>query len=242
MRRILWIGSACIACGAVFVLSADVARAGTIIKLNLGGDNSTDIVYDGNNLSTLDDGGANPGNQDTAVDFLDILSPLPDIPSPQASFSLNGLAKSGFATEINGIVIQNFLGGTLKLYGPGPAFDLLLQGTLGTSALAGPIGPPATGALFTTSFATVTGGSLMSALDPNFLTLSMSLGNINNGVGLGVADVAPLLLPFLADATLNIADTGPGLGGDGPEPSTFVLAMIGFATFGAFARSRRDTK
>jgi hypothetical protein len=242
MKRILWLGVVCIAYGVAFVVLADVARAGTIIKLNLGGDNSTDIGYDGNNLSTLDDGGANPGNQDTAVDFLDILSPLPDIPSPQASFSLNGLAKSGLASVVNNLVIQNFSGGTLKLYGPGPAFDLLLQGTLGTSALAGPIGAPATGALFTTSFATVTGGTLAPALDANFLTLSMSLGNINNGVGLGVADVAPILLPFLADATLNLADSGPGPGGNGPEPSTIVLAMIGFATLGAFAKGRRDAK
>ena len=73
----------------------------------------------------------------------------------------------------------------------------------------------------------MTDGSLKPALDLNFLTLSMSLGNINNGVGLGVADVAPILLPFLADATLSLGDTGPGIGGNGPEPSTFILAMIG---------------
>jgi hypothetical protein len=239
MRRVLCIGVATIVCGALVLLSADAVRAGTIIKLNLGGDNSTDIAYDGNFLSTLDDGSPSPGNQDTGVDFLDILSPLPDLPSPQASFSLNGLAKSGLATVINGLVIQNFAGGTLKLYGPGPAFDLLLAGTLGTSALAGPIGPPATGALFTTSFATVTGGTLMPALDANFLTLSMSLGNINNGVGLGVADVAPILLPFLADATLSLGDTGPGVGGNGPEPSTLILAMIGGLSAAVWARRRR---
>jgi hypothetical protein len=216
---------------------AGTAQAGTIMKLNLGGDNSTDISYDGNNLSTLNDGGLNPGDQDTAVDFLDILSPIADIPSPNASFSLNGLARSGFATPINGLVIQNFTGGTLKLYGPGPAFDLLLQGTLANSALAGPIGPPATGALFTTSFASVTGGSLAYALDPNNLTLSMSVGNINNGVGLGVADAAPLLLPFLADATLNLADSGPGV--KEPEPASIILALIGgvFATIWARRQS-----
>jgi hypothetical protein len=221
------------------MLLADVVRAGTIIKLNLGGDTSTDISFDGNNLSTLNDGNAvNPGDQDTAVDFLDVLSPLPDLPSPQASFNLHGLAKSGFATVINGLVIQNFSGGTFQLYGPGPAFDLLLQGSLNNSALAGPLGPPATGALFTTSFASVTGGTLAPLLDPNNLTLSMSLGNINNGVGLGVAAAAPLLLPFFADATANIADTGPGPGGNGPEPSTLVLAVIGGMCAAAWARRR----
>ena len=81
MRRVLCIGVASIVCGAVVLLSADAVRAGTIIKLNLGGDNSTDIAFDGTNLSTLDDLGPGPGNQDTGVDFLDILSPLTDIPS-----------------------------------------------------------------------------------------------------------------------------------------------------------------
>jgi hypothetical protein len=238
MSRVLWNGSLCVVFGAALVFLADAARAGTIIKLNLGGDNSTDISYDGNNLSTFNDGGANPGDQDTAVDFLDILSPLSDLPSPQASFSLNGLARSGFANVVNGLVIQNFTGGVFKLYGPGPAFGLLLQGSLNNSALAGPLGPPATGALFTTSFASVTGGSLAPVLDANNLTLSMSFGNINNGVGLGVADAAPLLLPFLADATLNIADTGPGIVKE-PEPASLVLALIGgvFATIWSRRRS-----
>jgi len=74
MRRVLCIGVASIVCGALVLLSADAVRAGTIIKLNLGGDNSTDIAYDGTHLSTLDDLGPSPGNQDTGVDFLDILS------------------------------------------------------------------------------------------------------------------------------------------------------------------------
>ena len=149
MRRGLWVANL-LACVASIVALGSVAHAGTIIKLNLGGDNSTDISYDGTSLSTLNDGdAASPGDQDTAVDFLDILSPLPDLPSPQASFSLNGLAKSSpLATVINGLVIQNFSGGTLKLYGPGPAYDLLLSGSLNNSALAGPLGAPATGAVF----------------------------------------------------------------------------------------------
>jgi PEP-CTERM motif len=243
MTRILWIGTTCFLCGVVAVLTADVARAGTIIKLDLGGDSSTDVGFDGTNLSTLNDGdAATLGDQNTGVGYLDILSPLTDIPSSLASFSLHGLKASGLATQFGGLVIQNFTGGTFELYGPAPTNVLLLTGALANSALAGPLGPPATGALFTTSFASVTGGTLQSALDVGNLTLSMTLSNINNGAGLSVGAAAPALNPFFADTTLNLADTGPGLRGNGPEPSTFVLAMIGVTSLGAFARSRRDVK
>ena len=96
MMRLSRIGILSFAVAVAIGMLAGTAQAGTIIKLNLGGDNSTDISYDGNNLSTLNDGGLNPGDQDTAVDFLDILSPIADIPSPNASFSLNGLARVRF--------------------------------------------------------------------------------------------------------------------------------------------------
>jgi hypothetical protein len=242
MRRILWIGLICFACGAALLMLADVAHAGTILKLNLGGDSSADINFDGSNLSTLDDANAgginNPGDQDTAVDFLDILSPLTDLPSPQASFNLHGLTAAGPATTTNGIVIQNFVGGTFQLYGPGPSFDLLLQGVLTNSALAGSQGPPGTAALFTTGIASVTGGIYAPVLDPNNLTLSMAMTNVNGGSGLHVGgDVAQFLLPFSADATLNIADTGPGI--KGPEPTSFVLALIGGACAAVWSRRRR---
>jgi PEP-CTERM motif len=240
MRRLSWIGILSFAFVAGIGMLAGGAHAGTIIKLNLGGDNSTDIGYDGTILSTVIDGdAASPGNQDTGVDYLDILGFLPDIASPGASFSLNGLTKFGPPTLAAGLVIQNFTGGTYALYGPAPLYRPLLLGTLSNSALAGPLGAPATGALFTTSFASVTGGDYAGGVDPNNLTLSMSLGNISNGTGLAAPNGS--LLPFFADATLNIADTGSGIiEGGGPEPSTVVLALIGGVMAGVWARRHRS--
>ena len=140
-------------CARCCALSADAVRAGTIIKLNLGGDNSTDIAYDGSTCRLSTTSARESGNQDTGVDFLDILSPLADIPSPQASFSLDGLPSSGLATVTNGLVIQNFTGGTLKLYGPVRLLTCFWSGTSCERPLPARSEPPATGALFTTSFA-----------------------------------------------------------------------------------------
>jgi hypothetical protein len=212
--------------------------AGTIIKLDLVGMNESstpsDISYNGTTLSTIDDlDSGTPGLQDTAISYLDVLSGQTDVPSPQGSFTLLGLTKSGAANvpmPPGGLVIQNFTGGSFELYGAGPAHTLLLKGTLANSALAGPLGPPATGALFTTGFATITDGSLKPLLDPNNLTLSMTLGNINGGAGLAVSDGA--LQSFQADSTLNMADT------KAPEPSTAMLALIG-GVIAAAARFRR---
>jgi hypothetical protein len=238
MKRETWIGIFVVACGAAVSLFAGSASAGTIIKLDLVGVNETtapsDISYDGATLFTLDDGNAaSPGKQDTAVSFQDVLSGETNILNPNASFSLIGLTKSGAANvPVPGLVIQNFSGGTFELYGVSPGYPLLLKGTLANSALAGPLGPPATGALFTTGFATITGGTLAPLLNPNNLTLSMTLGNINGGAGLAVSDGT--LQPFQADSTLNMADTAKV-----PEPSTALLLLIGGMVAAASPRLRR---
>ena len=118
------------------------------------------------------------------------------------------------------IVIQTFMGGTLELYDP--ANILLLSATLTASALTGPLGPPATGAVFTTGPATVTGGTLAASIEPDdSLTLSMSFTDINGGSGFSVTGggMDAELDPFTADATLNIAAT--------PEPESIVLLLAG---------------
>jgi hypothetical protein len=219
-------------------MASGLSLAGTIIKLDLVGSSepsiANDISYDGTTLATLSDGNmTSPGDQDTGVSYQGILIGHTNIPSPQASFSLQGLTKSGPANlpPMTGIVIQNFTGGTFQLYRAGPAFDLLLQGTLNTSAIAGPIGAPATGGLFTSSFASITGGLLAGELDPITLTLAMNLGNIDNGVGFVVS--GGTLMPFVADATLSMTGTPRA-----PEPSTALLALIG-SVITAFGTQRR---
>ncbi len=200
-----------------------VASAGTILKLDLGSDASFDVEFDGTTFSTVNDGNAlTTGDQNTDVDFGDFLSATPDILSSSASLSFNGLTRSGAPTVIGGsLVVQPFSGGTISVFDP--ANLLLLSGTLANSVLTGPIGPPATGALFTTSFATVTGGSLAPLLAPGSLSLSMSLTDVNGGAGLSVTGGAQSgLSPFNGDATLNVAAEQRVI----PEPAGLLLAGL----------------
>jgi hypothetical protein len=204
-------------------LLTQTSRAGTILKLNLGGDSSFDIDFDGTILSTVDDGDAGTtGQQNTAVDFLDFLAPIPDISTAIASFTLDGLTTSGLAVDLGGVVIQGFAGGMLELYDD--LDSLLLSATLNTSTLTGTIGPPASGALFTTSFALVTGGSLAPQIEPNSVSLSLSLTNVNGGAAFALTGSGGnLLAPFSADVTANIAANQSI-----PEPTTALLALMGF--------------
>lgn len=210
MSRQLRIGYLCVAISAAFATVATMpCQAGTIVKLGLGGDAAADIEFDGTTLGTVNQfDGTTTGHQNTNVEFQGFLDGLADIVGPPpASFTLSGLTTSGTASVFPAmnpvLVIQDFTGGTFELYNT--ANVLLLSGKLNNSAMTGPIGPPATGALFTTSFAEVTGGTLANLLDLDSLTMSMSLTDINSGVGLTLDAAAPLLNPFHSDVTLNIA-------------------------------------
>ena len=212
---------------------AHAASAGTIIKLSLGGDDAQDIGYSGGILATNSDGNAlTTGDQNTNIEYSDFLQGNPDVPLAVASFTMDGLGPSGPATEIAGVlVIQNFSGGTMQLYDA--ANILLLEGMLADSVLSGPIGAPGTGALFTTSFGTVTGGTLAPLLDPTSLTLSMSLNDVNGGAGFSLSGpvAARVLAGFDADATLSI-------GAEVPEPAATMLIILSAVTL-ATASSRR---
>lgn len=222
--------------GVAVLVAVSQAQAGTIIKLGLGNDSAPDIMFTGGaggTLSTMNDGNATTtGDQNTGVEFADFLAGvITDIRPSVASFSLANLTAAGPATTFGPLVIQNFSGGTMNLYDA--ANSLLLSGTLGNSALTGPIGPPATGGLFTTSFATITGGSLQPRIMPGSLTLSMSLTDINGGAGFSVGGAtAPSLNAFTADVTLNIA------GEQIPEPLAASLLLIGLAVAGLMGRRR----
>ncbi|MDZ4818357.1 MAG: hypothetical protein SGJ20_05230 [Planctomycetota bacterium] len=174
-------------------------------------------------LSTIDQVVGPPlGDQYTAIEYTDFLNFIPDINTSIASFSINGLFLSGPAILAGPLVVQEYSGGMFSLYDP--ADNLLLQGPLTDSVLSGLLGPPGTGALFTATFAMVTGGSLLPYLDPNSVSLSMNMTNVNGGNGFALA--GPQLDQFLADASINIAAEVV------PEPSTLVLGLAASATFG----------
>jgi hypothetical protein len=228
MLRLVRIVSVSVALCTVVGMLGTSAYAGTIIKLSLGSDIEDDIEFDGTTLSTVDDlVGATNGDQNTAVTYTDFLDALADIPLNVASFSLNGLTKTGFATLIMDVlVVQNFTGGTIQLYDDSDV--LLLEGTLANSTLSGPLGPPATGALFTTTFGVVTDGTLQPFIDDGTLALSMTLTDINGGVGFSVTPSLPLAGPytlnsFRSDATVAIVAEPV------PEPAAAVLFLLGAA-------------
>jgi hypothetical protein len=209
-------------CTATLALALpNLAQAETILKLNLGGDSAADIQFDGSDLSTIPDAnGVSTGDQDTTVDFLGFLGIVTPNPMPNASFTLTGVAESGAAnTSIPGLVVQSFVGGDFYLYDDLDA--LLLSATLGNSTLSGPLGPPATGALFTTTLGSVTGGSLAGMIDPNSISLSMSFTSVNGLAGFSVTSDA--LDPFTTDVTLNIAAEQREI----PEPATAAMVLVG---------------
>ena len=234
MRGSLSLAFAFLAMGAFVGMAATSADAGTIIKLSLGDDAaSPDITFNGAVLSTANDGGPGTGDQQTNVEFLDFLASETDITNGSASFSLTGLAVSGAAQTFGGfLVIQNFLGGTFDLYDG--ADVLLLSGDLDASTLTGPIGPPATGALFTTTFGSITGGTLAPQISSDTLTLAITFTSINNGAGFGVSGVMPnqTLNSFTADASVIIAADPI------PEPATLALAMLGLFAAGTCCSRR----
>ena len=131
------------------------SNAATIIKLNLGGV-GPDVAMPAGVLGTMSDGIAvTTGDQNTDVEFTGFLDgPFPDITTTDASFSLSGLAPVGAPSVFGSLVIQSFSGGTFTLYNNDVLNTVLLTGPMTTSALTGVIGPPGTGALFTTTLGT----------------------------------------------------------------------------------------
>jgi hypothetical protein len=236
MMRFLRFGFVVPVCVALLGGVATTASAGTIIKLSLGDDSATfDIEFDGTTLSTVDDGGPGTGDQQTNAEFLDFVNSEPNITDLSGSFTLDGLTVDGDAIDFTFLVIQSFTGGTLSLYDG--ANTLLLSGALADSVLTGSIGAPATGALFTTSFGSVTGGTLAPLIDPDTLTLAITFTNINGGSGLSTTGALPgpvSLDPFEADATVIIAADPI------PEPAAATLLIVGLFVSLASAGRRKS--
>jgi hypothetical protein len=213
-------------------IASSQSYAGTIIKLTLGDDDMTDIEFtggDGGILSTVDDMDPSVGDQNTAVEFLDVLDPhAADIITAIASVTLDGVEADGNALVLGGsVVLQSFTGGTLSLYDDNDV--LLLSGSLDESSLLGTIGAPATAGLITTTFGAFTGGTLAQYLNPNSLALSISLADINGGAGLSVSPAPPFPPPgMFDDGELGAftADASMIISGDAvPEPASIALLL-----------------
>jgi hypothetical protein len=184
-------------------------------------------------FATIDQTGGPPptGDQFTSIEYTGFLNFIPDVNTNTATFSLDGQTAVGPANVFGVLVIQNFTGGIFSLYDP--ADNLLIQGPLGPSALSGVLGPPGTGALFTSSLTTVTGGTLAPLIAPGSVSLSLNLTNVNGGAGFSVAGGGPSLNPFLADGSISIAAEPV------PEPSSFALLALGTLALIAAKRRRK---
>jgi hypothetical protein len=222
---------------ALLCAAVSVTQTATIIKLNLGGVGpdvgmGAPAGQPAGILSTIDQTGgpAPPGDQLTAIEFTGFLNFIPDVNSSTASFSLNGLNAVGLANVFGSLVIQSYTGGVFSLYDPSD--NLLLQGPMANSALSGVLGPPGTGALFTTTLGNVTAGSLLPFIAPGSVSLSMNMTNVNGGNGFTVAGGGPQLNQFLADASISIAAEPV------PEPASFLLLGLGSALAMAYGRRR----
>jgi hypothetical protein len=222
-------------CALIFA-NASSLHASTIIKLNLGNAGPDLSMNAGGVLGTASDSVAGTiGDQNTDVEYTSFLEPLPDINASIASFSLSGLTTSGSPLVFGSLVIQNYSGGTFSLYDP--SNTLLLSGLLTTSSLQGTLGPPGTGAVFSTGVASVTGGVFADFIETNSLGLSMTLSNTNGGTGLSLGD-GPVLHGFVADTVVSILGEPSTPGGGLPEPGTLVLATL--ALFSASVVRRRS--
>jgi hypothetical protein len=226
-------------CGLIvcaLISAATSLQAATIIKLNLG--NIGPDVGMGppagqpaGILSTIDQTGGPPptGDQFTDIEYTGFLNFIPDVMTNTATFSMNGLSTVGPANVFGTLVIQNYANGVFSLYDP--ADTLLLQGPMGPSALSGVLGPPGTGALFTTSLTTVTGGTLQPLLAPGSVSLSMNMTNVNGGAGFAVAGGGPQLNAFLADAAISISAD--------PIPEPTALGLVALGSIAALIGGRR---
>jgi hypothetical protein len=219
------------------LLSIQSSQAATIIKLDLGGV-GPDVAYDGavpTILRTIDD---NPpglaGDQATNILFTSFLSGLG---STSGSYSLSGAQSVGAPNiivpspgpGIPPVVSQQFINGNFQLYDN--SNTLLLSVGLTSSVLVG----SNNGAFFNITNGVVLGGlpSITSQLVGNSIGMSLTLTNINNPLGPGLA-ITPggALAPFVGDATKEITAT------QAPEPTAAMLLVVGGLLFPALLRRR----
>jgi hypothetical protein len=126
-------------------------------------------------------------------------------------------------------------GGVFRLWDDSPVPVLLLEVALGGSAIVGPLGAPATGAVFSTTFSTPIGGTLAPLIVPGTVSMSIGMGDIDGGAGLSVSPFGSLtvLNAFTADATKLVAADRLI-----PEPTTALMLVLGTLVAPALPRRR----
>jgi hypothetical protein len=215
---------------ALLLTFSQVATAGTILKLSLGNDPTADLAYSGGFggvLSTIDDGdGASPGDQNTAVEFLDFLSSMTNIPAADASYSLSGATAAGPASVVGTVVLQSLTGGTFQLWDDDDV-TLLLDVALGDSTIVGQVGNPA-GAVFSATFGTPLAGTLASQIAPGTISMSISMTDINGGGGMSVTPDRWFLARFLHCGCNEIS-----LGGENSRTDGLAAADFGWNAGGS---------
>src|SRR5262249_46595988 len=139
--------------------------------------------------------------------------------------------------ESGNIVFESFSGNgaTFSLYDP--ANTLLLTGPMGNATLVGTLGQPGTGAFFTTTLQSATGGTLAPLLAPGSVSLSIAMTNVASGSYTGMRIVSPIsggstIDSFFANATVNIAADPL------PEPVSILLLLAGMVGFVFTVRRR----
>ena len=215
----------------LFALSAP-ATADTILKFPLS-DGGFDMTFDGTVLSTVNDGNATTlGDQNTNVVFSGVLNFIPEINTANASFTLANVLAFGLANVIGPVVAQQTTGGNFSLWDA--SNNLLISGSLNTGVITGTM-TDTTGSFFNTTFASFTGGSLASLLDPASAGLSLALASIMSQGALPGLRVGPNgeLTPFTADGS-GLLEGAAAV----PEPMTLSLLLV--AMGGAAAVRRRD--
>jgi hypothetical protein len=238
---------------AFIVFSAQLASAGTILKLSLG-DTGPDVEYTGGAggvYSTVDDlTPGTTGEQNTAVEFVGDLDPFfADILTPTASYTLNGVTALGLASVVGpvpgtGQIGQTMTGGVFELWDA--SNNLLLAVLIDDSNLSGFTGSTA-GAEFSINNGLAYDGSLLPYLDATSVSFSIAMTDINDPAGMTVTPMGPIFGPFpgigfVQSATVNpfTADADKLVAAEViiPEPTTVLLLVFGGMWANAFIRRR----
>lgn len=219
-----------VAPAVIVAAAAASAHAGTVIKLTLDdlGQPSTDpdVGWRAGSFTTLNDAiVATTGDQNSTVDFVGDLGGLADI-TAGASFTLTGIDAAGAPMAFGGIIVQPTSGGEFSLYAADNS--LLLRAEIHDGSLTGS-GSGSAASFFTIDSMVLTGGSLLSLLQPSPSALAIALTDVDSGGTPGLRIEAGALARFTASATLNIDALVPA------PASALVLTGL----LGGIARRRR---
>ena len=237
-----------IICFFILVLTGAPAFAFPILRLT-GNPNGYAGLNNGV-FQTIDANGASAVTP-TSLNFDGDISSVADIAN--AFFSLENVRNSGKATQANGKVSQQTLGGSIKIYADAGKSNLILEGNLGMGSLNGVLGNPNNGSASHVSYETwglnVTGGSILGKLPSPMLDLVLNFDISNCLVFSKRCFLASTPEPYLSlgsDGSLSAFQSkfidglsnGKGITSNPPptspvpEPTSLALFLAGAAILG----------